>query len=233
MTETQDLQQAMLEHLLGHPENSVAEAIYSVLLNEIITFQILPETKLTLSNLAKEFDVSLTPVREAINRLTDLGLLTIGEGKKAVVAGYNEQMGQNIQEFRYCLEALAAVQACDNADDATIRALADMVDADNALFHQAKQEQTPEMLNRLINEDLKFHLALVQASGNPRLIAEYDKIYPCIVFIRQFFSPFDFQPVEFPEAHLAIPQALMTRNKQHVRGAIQLHFQALDSAKQF
>lgn len=225
------LEAAMSSYLLDHPKASVVEAIYAVLLDEIIRFQILPDTKLTLSHLAEEFGVSITPVREAVLRLGDLGLVNVGAGKKAIVAGYNESMSRNLREFRYCLESLAAVQACDKASDETLRELTAMVDANIELFYRAKEEHSTELLNQLINEDLRFHRALVAASGNPRLIAQYEKIYPCIVFMRQFFLPFDFKPVEFPEAHRAITQALVTRNPQHVRGSIQLHFQALDSAQ--
>lgn len=226
-----ELKQKLDAYLRDHPEEPLADAVYAVLLHKIISFELAPGTKLLLSHLAADFGTSITPIRESIARLEETGLVQINEGKKALVAGYNEKFFRDLQELRYCLESLAAVQACRNAGDQEIDALAEQVKRNIALFDSIRHGCSAEDLGRLINQDLAFHRALVVASGNPLLIAQYEQIYPNILFVRQFFSPFDFSPVEFPDAHLAITRALATRDTTYVRGAIHLHFQALDSAK--
>lgn len=226
-----ELRHALDDYTREHPEQPMADAIYAVLLNEIISFQLTPGTKLLLSHLAADFGSSMTPVREAIGRLEETGLVQITEGKRAVVAEFDEKFCRDLQELRYCLEALAAVQACRSATDEQLFALRDMVEKNNSFFLSIRGKASPEELFQLINDDLAFHHALVMTSGNPLLIEQYERIYPCILFVRQFFSPFDFAPVGFPDAHQAITRALVTRDPAYVRGAIHLHFQALDSAK--
>ena len=226
-----ELKQKLNLYMQEHQSSPMSDAVYEVLLDQIISYRISPGTKLLLSHLAADFGTSMTPVREALVNLESTGLICFNEGKKATVIEYNEGVCRDLQELRYCLESLGAVQACQNASDQEIQELVSQVEHNIDLFYSARENQRLEALHRLIIEDLAFHRKLVRCSGNPLLIEQYERVFPNILFARQFFSPFDFSPVEFPEAHLAITRALITRDVAYVRGAIHLHFQALDSAK--
>lgn len=227
----ENLKQLLRECLDNDPMLSITEAVYSVLLNQILSFNIPPGTKLVLSHLAIEFGTSMTPVRDAIMMLAESKLIEMNANKKATVVGYNESSSKNLHQFREALETCAAVQACTAASDETIARLVETTENNIKLYYEAKSSSSPELMHRLVNEDLFFHRALVKASNNKYIIDQYDKIYPSIVFMRKFFSPFDFNPIEYPQAHLAITTALQTRTPSFVRGAISVHFQALDSAK--
>lgn len=229
----ENLKQLLQKCMENNPRLSVTEAVYSVLLDQIISFSIPPETKLVLAHLATDFGISMTPVRDAVMMLTESKLVEINANKKATVVGYSEDSSKNLQPFREMLETCAAVQACTAASDETIAELVEAVEKNIRLYEEAKLSGDPELMNRLVNEDLFFHRALVKASGNKYIIRQYDKIYPSIVFMRKFFSPFDFDPIEYPQAHRSIATALQTRTDAFVRSAIGVHFQALDSAKRF
>lgn len=228
-----NLKQLLEECMDTEPSLSTTEAVYSVLLNQIISFDIPPKTKLVLSHLAVDFGISMTPVRDAVIMLAENKLVEINASKKAIVTDYDENLSQNLFQFRQALESCAAAQACTQASGETIAHLAEVMEKNTELYYEAKSSQDPELINKLVNEDLFFHRALVKASGNRYVIEQYDRIYPSIVFMRKFFSPFDFNPVEYPEAHRAITSALQTRSVEFVRGAVSVHFRALDSAKRF
>ena len=72
--------------------------------------------------------MSKTPLREAFARLEQEGLVETTSFKGAVVTGYSDRDLREIYELRALLEGAAARSASEHADDATLRALRDVVD---------------------------------------------------------------------------------------------------------
>ena len=67
-----------------------------------------PGAKLTLNELAKQFNVSMIPVREALNRLSAQGLITRKPNVGTFVVRLTMREMEEILEVRIPLEGLAA-----------------------------------------------------------------------------------------------------------------------------
>src|SRR5512133_2830966 len=83
-------------------------AVYRKLRQNILKGKLKPGQKIVMADLAKEFGLSETPVREAIRRLESDGYVQFTPHMGAVVTGIDEGQLVEIYLIRSELEALAA-----------------------------------------------------------------------------------------------------------------------------
>lgn len=115
----------------AHPEassDSIATVVYEALRAKAITHAFLPGERLNEGELAKELNVSRTPLREALNRLTTEGFLRTVSGKGFFFRELDPQELFDLYELRIALELAAIGLAVSRASDAEIDALSKLVD---------------------------------------------------------------------------------------------------------
>jgi DNA-binding GntR family transcriptional regulator len=125
--------------------------------------------------LAKELGVSRTPVREAIGQLVAEGVLDDRAGRGIVVAQPTRQDIMELYDLREALETHAvgglAVRGLLPQDCEAIRGIVgEMRDVETELKRSRKTVLEGELLQRFVNSDLRFHMSLLQAAGNRRLM---------------------------------------------------------------
>jgi DNA-binding GntR family transcriptional regulator len=109
---------------------------------------------------SRKFAVAQASVREAINLLIAEGFLLKGIGRSARVVQYSEQDVERVYQVRAALEGLAASLACSAQAD-----LSHMTAALHTMISAAKRRD----MRSLVAGDLRYHLCLAEASGNPLL----------------------------------------------------------------
>src|SRR5882724_11455234 len=87
-----------------HGDNSMR--VYDVLRTRIATRQYAPGSRLTEAEIADEFEVSRTPVRQALHRLAVEGLVEVRNGVGIRVTEVDERELQDIYELRMSLATL-------------------------------------------------------------------------------------------------------------------------------
>jgi DNA-binding GntR family transcriptional regulator len=87
-----------------HGDNSVR--VYDVLRQRIATRQYVPGIRLTEAEIAAEFEVSRTPVRQALHRLAVEGLVEVKNGVGIRVTEVDDAELQDIYELRMSLATL-------------------------------------------------------------------------------------------------------------------------------
>ena len=68
---------------------TATDVVFEQLHDEIVSLQLLPKTKLSEAEVAKRFDVSRQPVRDAFSRLENLDLLLIRPQRATEVRGFS------------------------------------------------------------------------------------------------------------------------------------------------
>ncbi len=121
-----------------------------------------PGAKLALNDLAKQFNVSMIPVREALNRLSAQGLITRKPNVGTFVVELTMREMEQILEIRIPLEGLAARFAASRSNPADIESLRGTV---------AKMAETLSNgdFTAYSTQDVKFHQKLWTCSQNPFL----------------------------------------------------------------
>ena len=133
--------------------------VYCELLHRILVGDVLPGSALQENALAAEFDVSRTPIREALIRLEADGLVRIVPKQGVYVTEITHQTYRNAFEVRYHMISVAGQLAVQRISSEEIKALRGIA-----------QETQPLTEPREIKlRDMAFHTHLNRATHNPML----------------------------------------------------------------
>jgi len=146
------------------PRRTLREEFSARLRTAIVTGALRPQLTYSVPLLAKQFGVSITPVREAILNLAKEGLVTIVKNKGFRVSAVSEQELDEITQLRLLLEVPAVVAQVGTLDAARLSELRRRAEA---IVVAAQAEDLPAYLAA----DNEFHLFLLQGYGN-RLLVE-------------------------------------------------------------
>ncbi|KMS84892.1 GntR family transcriptional regulator [Prauserella rugosa] len=142
---------------------STAAIIARQLREAIMNGALQPGTQLGEADLAAQFQVSRGPLREAMQRLVSEGLLRSERHRGLFVIDLEPGDVQDIYAARTAVERAAATLVVRSTDRDEVAATLD--DAVKAMA-EADEEGNATALSEA---DLRFHEALIEASGSPRL----------------------------------------------------------------
>ena len=142
-----------------------SEQLRAIIEERIATGIYLPGMQLDETELATEFEVSRTPIREALMQLAFSGLIVMQPRRSAVVAEISPQRLCEMFEVMAELEAMCGRLAARRITDEDQQAL---LEAHQACKEAAEKNDPDEYYTR--NE--QFHLAIYVASHNGFLIEE-------------------------------------------------------------
>lgn len=150
-----------------------SERAYRLIRAAIVEGEFEPGSRLVEQRIGEMFDLSRTPVREALRALAADGLVTIERNRGAVVATMSEEDIRDLYELRARLESLAAERAATRMDDDGIAALdAAIAEFDAGITATADPSLPPDAgLRRITLANNAFHQAIVTGSGHRRLSA--------------------------------------------------------------
>ena len=146
--------------------------VYGQIRAEILACVLKPGSLVQENDLALRYAVSKSPVRDALLRLQEQGLVEVLSRKGYRIKPISVADAVEMYEMRAILERACIARAIDHAHD----------DALKALDRFRKSGRTPD-LPSWIAYNRAFHVAVVEAAGNARLgraardiIAEFDRL---------------------------------------------------------
>ena len=194
----------------------IRSEVYEHLKLEILNGSLAPNTKLSEIPLSERLGVSRTPVREAVHRLAQDGLVSIKANKGAIVRGISPQEIEDIYAVREVLDGLAARLAALHRSPKDLKTL-------NAALH--KLEQLPATAyTEQVSADLEFHSAIATASGNAALEHTLRSLAQNVARVKLLTRAYNQTPHTFA-AHHAIYNAIETKNPQAAEHAAREHVQ--------
>jgi DNA-binding GntR family transcriptional regulator len=139
---------------------SVPDRVYHVLRDRILAGELEGGMRLHQENLSTQLGVSRTPVREAITRLAAEGLVELLPNRGARVAAVTMADIRAAFEARVGLEPFAARLAAERRPAAALKTM-------RAAIAEQQRARNPRTTYNAIR---KYHLAGVEAAGNPHLV---------------------------------------------------------------
>jgi DNA-binding GntR family transcriptional regulator len=182
----------------------------------IVNLRLRPGEPLREAALAEKLGVSKTPLREAFARLEQEGLVETTSFKGAVVTGYSERDLKEIYELRALLEGAAARSAAEHADDATLRALRDVLDRSRALRDASDLVGLAELLGR-------FDVIVYSQVTNDRIGALIDNLRAHLTRIGRLTEDIPGRVEASVEEHAAIVDAILARNPDEAERLMRVH----------
>jgi DNA-binding GntR family transcriptional regulator len=136
---------------------------YTDLEGAILTGELKPRQRLVEQELAERLGMSRTPIREALRRLEERGLVRILPHRGAIVADISPVDVENIYAVRCHLESLAAQLAAERITPGVIEQVIDLEAAQSGL--SASRD-----VRALMHANDSFHDTIYGATENPCLV---------------------------------------------------------------
>lgn len=145
--------------------------VYGVLWDRILSRDLSPGEKLSDLRLSEELGVSRTPVREALHRLVQDGVVIYSPNRGFFVASFSGHDISEIFDLRAVLEALALRTMAARLEPAAFQGARAELDRVEALIAgAATDDERHEAATAFLEVDQGFHEWLIEGSGNQRLI---------------------------------------------------------------
>ena len=203
----------------------LAEQVYRRLKQEIHGGQLPPGLRLVERAIARAKGVSRTPVREALRRLHDEGLVEYRPGRGMVVASLSTEDLAEIYALREQLEGLAVREAARRRTEADLQALAAILQRAQSALAQGDLEGV-----RATNEE--FHRHLVTLSGMRHLQRLVAQLRDRIEFYRRRSLELPGRPVHTMEEHRLLLETLRQGDPDLAEAAMRLHLRRAREAAQ-
>ena len=160
----------MLLNTRPDPSPSSHDRVYRGLRTRIMHGEIAPGQALTLRGVGEEFEVSMTPAREAIRRLTAEGALTLSSSGRVSTP---ELTNDRIEELA-ALRALIEVELASRALPRAHIALIDRLQSINGLISEdiARHDAVG-----YIRRNLEFHRTLYLRAQAPAMLAMAETVW--------------------------------------------------------
>jgi DNA-binding GntR family transcriptional regulator len=141
---------------------TLADKVYQAIRNAIILGDLVPGALHSVQELAGRLNVSRTPVREALLKLSDQGMVRFERNRGARILQTTMHDLEQIFTLRLLLEVPATHRAAQQIGATELRQLRSALDAFCKSIERASLRQHLEL-------DARFHRIIMRASGNQRL----------------------------------------------------------------
>jgi GntR family transcriptional regulator, rspAB operon transcriptional repressor len=191
----------------------------------IVAGRYLPGAPMSEVMLAREHNMSRTPVREGLARLWQEQYLDRVPGRGYFVARVTVQSIHDTFDVRRVIEGAAAAWAAERASDAEIEQLRHLASLPLPSTSEERRSRTdaPSEYRDAEAANVRFHLAIAAAARNTLAMELIDR---CLVKVDRFMSlGVNFGPFQqgATEAHLAIVDAIARRDPEAARTRMQEH----------
>ena len=161
---------------------TVVDKIYSKLKEDIINLKIKLGKRLNIQKMSEDFDVSQTPIREAVNRLVKDGLIVYKPRKGYYVIQINCEDMEEVYDLRRMIECYALEKGIKNIDRNKLKIIL------KKGIKMQKGPLQPKKPREFCIIDRELHMTIVNSCLNRSIIKIYSNIYP-LVSISQQLDP--------------------------------------------
>jgi len=152
---------------------NMSDEIYEVLKDKIIQQDFAPGERLNLGEIGKQLNVSRTPLKDALNRLSVEGLVDIQPRRGTYVSAPTKEEIAEAFDVRNVLELYAAALAIPQMKEQHLEKMRAMVKRMRSLV---SGEDWTSIYQQYASLDHAFHRFLVELSGNGRLLWVFDHV---------------------------------------------------------
>ena len=154
-------------------KNSLDEILYEHIVESLINGDYEMGQNLTLDELAHRFEVSRTPVVQAVKLLANDGILQIMGNGRIYVPEYDQEHVRQMCEVRQMVEGHALERFMSGLGLSAESVLAQLNRYSEEGVRLTGSSVSPKEFAML---DRRFHRLLVEASGNRILLETYDRV---------------------------------------------------------
>ena len=160
------------------PVNALAEQVYARLKGDIFDFRLLPGERFTETAMAALYQVSRTPMRDALYRLQREGYLDVEFRRGWQVRNLDFAQFDNLYDLRIVLECAALERLCQLGETPPLL-------TELAAIWLVPEAQRDGDGRRVAQLDEQFHAGLVSSAGNAEMSRVHAELTEKIRIIRR------------------------------------------------
>lgn len=192
--------------------------VYKEIYEMLITGVLKPGDRVTEGKLAEQFGISRTPVREALSRLENQGLLQHQPYRGMVVPTLDHQEVTELYVMREVLEGTAAALAARHTTDAEISVMKDIV---------LQDRENIDDIQYLARSNKLFHEAIQRAAHNRYLVQALNALEESMALLGPTSLSVENRASEALDQHEKIVKAIENHDsaaadaaaREHIRGS--------------
>ena len=198
---------------------SLEESVFLRLQDEILSGTLVRGETLTEASITSRLGTSRTPVRAALARLAEEGLVELSPNRGAVVLGVTSEDLVDIYKMRMRLEGLASREAAKKISDEDKKLLTDSVELSEFYIRKKDAEKLKEL-------DSEFHDIIYRASGNRILYRTLSDLHRKIKTYRKLSLTVTDRLERSIEEHREILSAITRGDQEEADRLTYLHVEA-------
>lgn len=194
------------------------DVVYETLRQKILKGELKPGDRLIEVELSSALGVSRTPVREAIQKLEQEGLVTMAPRRGARIANISEKNVRDVLEIRKNLECFAVCLAIERI---TPQEKVRLREAEEAFAKVSRTQQ----LRDIASCDEAFHEVIYQATKNEKLVLLISNLREQMYRFRFEYIKDESKRESLRREHHEITQAIMHGDEEKARDALSIHIE--------
>lgn len=206
------------EKMIEYRSVSLANQVFEKIEYNILSGNYKIGERISEKRLASELGVSRTPIREALSRLNDEGL--VGESKTGtVVLGITDEDVDDFFEIKRRIEVIAVMRVCESITDEGLEEIKDAIEHQE--FYASKKD-----IEKIRDYDTKFHDLLYKYCGSRVLKKILSPLHRKIIKYRSAsLQNNEKRQLDSIREHRDIYEALKERNAQKVESLMRCHIE--------
>ena len=143
---------------------TIGDSVYEKIKYDIVPLTLKPGEKLSEASLAEKYGISKAPVRVALRKLQEEGLIVIRPQSGSIVSPISISRAVNIIDIRLLLEPYAAAHAVQNLTKEDLRYLEERFKLLDIMVPGS--EERSQFISKV---DIELHGMIQDRSGNPMI----------------------------------------------------------------
>ena len=204
---------------------SLRQQVYHAIRQIILQGDLVSGERIVETKLAKQLQVSRTPIREAIGQLQREQLIVSNPKGGFRVTTLSVQDAVQLYDCRIALEQLSVKGACEQINSKQLKQLEKYV-----LLAESEQSQSSKSNSlKLLNIDYQFHHLIAESSRNQWLLTMLEQVFDKMALLRVQTTKHNPQVLEIRLEHRQIYEAIASQNSDLAQTTIREHLIASKS----
>lgn len=208
----------------------LADEVYDQIVNAIVSLEIGPNDRLVQEKLAKQLDISRTPVREALMRLEQEGVLVVSQRGGFRLHRMDDHEVRELYQSRAAVEGQAARILAEKNDPATIKALRKTI--------KSEEDIKVSSTRAYFEANRNIHRRFIELTDNRYLLEMFDMTWGKAMAFQLFAT---FENVDISKSlgdHMSLVDAIESGDKtvaleafiDHINDGFDMQLQGLHAS---
>jgi len=198
------------------PHRTITEYIAHWIREQIAQGRLQPGIRVREARIARELKTSRAPVREAINQLTQEGLMSKAPNQSARVVELTEPLLREVATLRGVLERFGASLAAERLEYADLQTL-------KGIVRLMQSEAEAGNFSGVVQQDYAFHAYMMKAARHQLLYDTWSRLGGLVKFLVSGTNHIDRDLVNIAKTHANILAAIQAKDDARAQQLLSVH----------